>query len=218
MASTLVPVLLIVCWVRCHALVLPPDVSSLPIFPLRKRVRLPGETLTLNLYEDRYLRMSENILNQDKRLFGALFSANKPQLVSRGSGPIIPMIDIGDTGVVFEVLHSEEGMVPTRGGELRRRVRLEAVGVGRFTVDEILSDGTNIGDNLPYLLVRSSLRRTVIDNKERQTGSAIDEVGSFALASTQVSMDETTARQGLLEMDSLADRLALLDERSKKPT
>lgn len=34
----------------------------LPIFPLRKSIKLPGETLTLNLYEERYLAMAEWIL------------------------------------------------------------------------------------------------------------------------------------------------------------
>ena len=34
----------------------------LPIFPLRKRVRFPTDTLMLNLYEERYLAMSEFIL------------------------------------------------------------------------------------------------------------------------------------------------------------
>ena len=46
----------------------------LPIFPLRKVVRLPTEELILNLYEDRYLAMAEYILkpNAGAQIFGAL--------------------------------------------------------------------------------------------------------------------------------------------------
>jgi Lon protease-like protein len=40
----------------------------LAIFPLRKSVRLPTETLTLNLYESRYLALAERVLQLPKRV------------------------------------------------------------------------------------------------------------------------------------------------------
>jgi Lon protease-like protein len=39
----------------------------IPIFPLRKSVRLPTEILTLNLYETRYLALAEQVLQLPKR-------------------------------------------------------------------------------------------------------------------------------------------------------
>ena len=40
-----------------------PRTFTLPIFPLRKSVMLPTSTLNLNLYEDRYLKMAEDVMN-----------------------------------------------------------------------------------------------------------------------------------------------------------
>lgn len=126
----------------------------LPIFPLRKSIKLPGETLTLNLYEERYLAMAEWILlgttgarssRIDTRtnsksnasslsssmMFGALYASDKPQIVSdAGMGPIVPMLRVGDVGVVFPVEHHQQDMVETRGGVDRcRRIRIVGTGV-----------------------------------------------------------------------------------------
>ena len=38
----------------------------LPLFPLRKSIKLPGESLTLNLYEDRYLALATQVLQQQQ--------------------------------------------------------------------------------------------------------------------------------------------------------
>jgi hypothetical protein len=106
------------------------DVVLLPIFPLRKRVRFPTDTLMLNLYEERYLAMSEFILSsQDSTqkippsdsqtllapIFGAIYSSDKPQIVANGgSSPITPMLSRGDVGVLCLVKDWMDGMMPTR--------------------------------------------------------------------------------------------------------
>jgi hypothetical protein len=148
---------------------------TLPIFPLRKRVRVPTDELKLNLYEERYLSMSEYILfQQDLPFFGALFSSDKPQLVAKGSSPVVPMLDIGDFGVLCLVHDWFEGKVPTGSGDLRRRIRLNAIGIGRFRIENILHDGTgsttsfpigpttdDASKSLPFILVEASF---VFDN------------------------------------------------------
>jgi hypothetical protein len=60
------------------------SLATLPVFPLRKSIRLPTESLTLNLYEDRYIALSEFILEQKQPIFGALYSSDKPQIVKAG--------------------------------------------------------------------------------------------------------------------------------------
>jgi Lon protease-like protein len=133
----------------------------LPIFPLRKTVRLPTEKLTLNLYEDRYLAMAEDILSSENTIsfFGAMYSSNKAQIVKDGEGPIVPLLQIGDVGVIFVVTHSQEDMIPTVGGQGRRRIRLEAIGTARFQIQEILCNGYQRGldENLPYIVVHAQL-------------------------------------------------------------
>jgi hypothetical protein len=129
----------------------------LPIFPLRKAVRLPTETLTLNLYEERYLAMSEFVLKSDQRLFGALFSSDKPQVVKGGMGKIVPILQRGDVGVVCLLEHSEECLIPKQeGASPRRQIRLVGTGAGRFQIQRILHNG--YGDNsLPFIVVEAIL-------------------------------------------------------------
>lgn len=137
---------------------------TLPVFPLRKTVRLPSESLVLNLYEERYLALAESVLAQQQQqsttppcIFGAIYSSNKPQMIKGGSGPIVPMFEKGDVGVVFAVTNSQENMIPTTGGqELRRRIRLEARGTVRFQVQDIVQAGYDDG-SCPYIVVQGSL-------------------------------------------------------------
>jgi Lon protease-like protein len=144
----------------------------LPIFPLRKSVKLPTEALTLNLYEERYLALAEYVLsgtddcesgNQQPTgrnkssdghdrpiLFGALYCSNKPQMVKNGVEPSVPMVEVGDVGTVFSVTHHEENNVPvTRSdvnGETRRRIKMKGLGVGRFRIERVLHNGYGGGD------------------------------------------------------------------------
>ena len=151
-----------------------PNVSFvLPIFPLRKTIKLPGESLTLNLYEERYLELArwvlENNRNATRRAFGALYASDKPQIVSQqGRGPIVPMIRPGDIGVIYPVERYEEAMIPTYGGmERRRRIRMVGTGVARFQIDSILHNGYGGGNAvvendenggyLPFVLAQVSL-------------------------------------------------------------
>jgi len=166
---------------------------SLPLFPLRKRVRFPTDELTLNLYEERYLSMSEYILfNQAKPIFGAIYSSDKPQLITRGpSSPVVPILVPGDIGVICLVHDWMDGMIPKKTPSLqspgildapeaeaqnsneegwKRRIRLQAVAVGRFRIEKILHDGTTTTANAgssshssednqppPYIVVEASL-------------------------------------------------------------
>eukprot|EP00980_Cylindrotheca_fusiformis_P015449 scaffold4343_cov144-Cylindrotheca_fusiformis.AAC.27 len=144
-----------------HHIILEKDqFLTFPVFPLRKSVLLPTETLKLNLYEPRYLAMSEHILEQDDPLFGALYASEKPQIVKGGKGPIIPMLDVGDIGVVCFVKDWEEGTVPTQDPSFtRRRIRLNALAVSRFRIEEIVCDGAASArlDDPSFILVRASI-------------------------------------------------------------
>lgn len=141
---------------------------AIPVFPLRKTVRLPTETLTLNLYEERYIALAEYVLKQPKerRMFGAIYASNKPQIVGEGGkGPIVPILEEGDVGVVFLVQHSEEGLINTLGSEPRRRIRLVGVGALRFVILKILQNGYKqsqaggqVGtSNLPFIMAEAAM-------------------------------------------------------------
>jgi hypothetical protein len=168
----------------------------LAVFPLRKRARLPTDELTLNLYEERYLAMSEFILSQQSStlykissrkaglsktvpFFGALYSSDKPQIITQGgTAPIVPILQPGDVGVLCMVLDWVDGMIPTsrfskeddadqkmvKDGRtdtepMRRRIRLNALAVGRFRIDRIVHDGTLLEDQPPFILVEAMFLR-----------------------------------------------------------
>ena len=152
------------------------NLITIPIFPVRKYVRLPTDTTELNLFEPRYLQMSRYILDVNFGIFGAMYISNKPQLVKgvssnedgrKNTNPIVPILEIGDIGVVCYVEKSSEGMVPTVRddplSELRPRIKLESVAIGRFQIQKIISDGSNPVNNeedlnapLPFILVEAS--------------------------------------------------------------
>ncbi len=111
----------------------------LPIFPLRKRVKLPTQTLQLTLWEERYKALSRNVLqqNHDPKLFGALYCSHKTQIVTEGINPITPLVEVGDVGVVCCVLNSQ---VFVDGNEVDgdrlneedvQKIRINGLGVGR---------------------------------------------------------------------------------------
>jgi len=128
------------------------DPFILPIFPLRKSVKLPTESITLNLYEDRYLALSEFVLKSDgssssdngqSKMFGGLYCSDKVQIVKNGVGPIVPIVEPGDVGVVCKVVYSAEALIPTttNDNDRKRRIKLEGFAVGRFRVERILHNG-----------------------------------------------------------------------------
>lgn len=145
------------------------DTFILPIFPLRKSVRVPSEALTLNLYEPRYLKLAEHVLEREPRWFGAMYCSKKPQFIREGDGPIVPMVEPGDIGSVCTVLYDEEGLVPVSrtndDGSRQRRIKLKALTIGRFRTEKVLHNGYGGGsmcggDNkvqpLPFILVEAS--------------------------------------------------------------
>ena len=162
----------------------------LPIFPLRKRVRFPSDQLTLNLYEPRYIAMCDYILQRpdttsedatddprsNHRLFGAIYTASKPQIVPQSSGPIVPVLSKGDIGtlcVIFDHLERTSRTGTQQYGNDGRKIRLNAVGVCRFRIEEVVQDGTaGFGDGKddllgPFILVRASIVHDSYDTVDR---------------------------------------------------
>jgi len=153
----------------------------LPIFPLRKTVRLPTERLTLNLYEERYLELAEYVLssqnNSNQYLCGALYASDQPQMIKGGgsSSPIVPMVTPGQVGVVCWVHQHCADDIPTVGGEVvRPRIRLELIALRRFEITKVLHNGFGGGcavdesnENetpLPFILAETQLIQDDDDN------------------------------------------------------
>lgn len=135
---------------------------TLPIFPLRRSVKVPTERFTLNLYEERYIALAEHVLKENNGIFGALYCSHKAQIVPSGKGPIVPLVEEGDVGVVCRVYCDEDGVVPTReAGFDRRRIKLMALVVGRFEIQSVVHNGCLVDKDLsseeqvPYIVARA---------------------------------------------------------------
>ena len=63
---------------------LEPEIQDLPrvipIFPLNGALLLPGGRLPLNIFEDRYLNMIQDVLSMKYRVFGMIQTMDHPSL------------------------------------------------------------------------------------------------------------------------------------------
>eukprot|EP00977_Amphora_coffeiformis_P020847 scaffold8602_cov196-Amphora_coffeaeformis.AAC.5 len=178
---------------------------TIPIFPLQKSIRLPGETLTLNLYEKRYLALAAWIRDNQtdtQQAFGALYASNKPQIVSdQGTGPIVPLLQPGDIGVLFPVQQQEEGMIPTRSMDCCRRIRIVGTGVARFYIKKLLHNGYGGGENvgpeeaLPFILAQV---RLYCDNAN---DSSNNEPSSLTISSSRYNQNILSDDEIVLLLD-----------------
>jgi len=181
----------------------------LPIFPTRKSARFPSEFITLNLYEERYLSLAEQVLENaasapnGQGRFGAIYSSDKGQVVTEnGAGPIVPLLEVGDVGTLFHVQTHEEGHIPTRrsNGELRRRIRLEAVGVTRFRIQQFVHKG--------FQLEHADRHGTKMDNQSAFIVAQVTPLVDDDMTAGDQASAETLYQQ-LLEGLSKTDRQKL---------
>jgi len=164
----------------------PPEKLILPIFPLRKRVKFPTESLKLTLWEERYKALSRHVLDHHhpskqsnnvngnmnmntntRPMFGALYCSHKTQIVKGGNKPITPLVEPGDIGIICSVTSSQvyingkEVDASRKYEEEVEKIRLWGLGVGRFRVDKVLSNGLDNNVNgkkgsLPFILVEGT--------------------------------------------------------------
>jgi Lon protease-like protein len=197
------------------------DNFTVPIFPLRKTVRLPTESLTLNLYEERYIDMAEAILASPNVSFGVIYSSHKPQIIKHGgfSSPVVPILEPGDIGVLCQVTESEDRMIATVGGQARRRIRLQAQGLARFQVLQVVHNGyATIDGSLPFIVVQAELYQDELHRADelqidlRNTARRLhredddDERISFAMASARLRDAEVDKRLRALHVRLTSER------------
>ena len=138
---------------------------TIPIFPLRKRVPVPTDSIQLRLWEPRYLELSEYIQNpgNNQDVFGAVYSSHKAQFVRRGTDPITPILEPGDIGVLCHVLRYHEEFNICKPSDYvdecaRRIIQLDCKVSCRIRIDKIIERGIGESNNsLPFILVEASI-------------------------------------------------------------
>jgi Lon protease-like protein len=103
--------------------------TMLPMFPLRGAILLPRATLTLNVFEPRYLALVDHALGND-RLMGVVQPGPDTGTAESPEGKNVPLRGVGCAGRITAFNEDEDG-----------RLVISLSGVARFRLgDEISSD------------------------------------------------------------------------------
>jgi hypothetical protein len=105
---------------------------ELAMFPLRGAILLPRASLTLNVFEPRYLALVDHALAGD-RLIGVVQPAPEAGDSESPSGRTFPLRSVGCAGRLFSFTESDDG-----------RVVIALAGVARFTI------GGDIAGDTPF--------------------------------------------------------------------
>lgn len=177
---------------------------EIPLFPL-KTVLLPGNTLTLKIFEPRYLDMVAACLRENS-LFGIV-------LIHRGeeTGVDSDIYSIGTTASICDWEHRADGLLGITALGVERfeilATRTQADGLTLAEI-EILedADGHEVPEQFYYMV-------ELLDHISAQAGKQRDENLGFAQILYQLIYLlplETTLKQRLLEIPDSNDRAVIL--------
>jgi uncharacterized protein len=110
---------------------------ELPLFPLRGAVLLPRASLTLNVFEPRYLAMVDHAL-AGERLIGVVQPAPEAGNAESPAGKDFPLRRVGCAGRISSFTESEDGhVVLTLAGVARFAILLDLAGDAPFRMAEM---------------------------------------------------------------------------------
>jgi uncharacterized protein len=94
--------------------------KALPLFPLRGAILLPRASLTLNVFEPRYLALVDHALASD-RLIGVIQPAPEAGNAESPAGKTFPLRRVGCVGRIYAFTENDDG-----------RVVVSLAGIARF--------------------------------------------------------------------------------------
>jgi Lon protease-like protein len=193
--------------------------SELPVFPLRGAILLPRATLTLNVFEPRYLALVNYALGRD-HLIGIIQPATESGAAESPRGKIFELHSIGCAGRITAFTESEEGrVIITLAGVARFRCRRDipsdepfricTVDFGSYEEDFVCGHGEDAVDR-PRLLatLRSYLSANNLDVNWDRINSASNE--RLVNALSILSPYGPEEKQALLEAADLRTRAEAL--------
>jgi Lon protease-like protein len=104
--------------------------KALPVFPLRGAILLPRASLTLNVFEPRYLALVDHALAED-RLFGVVQPAPEAGAAESPAGKSFPVRLVGCAGRIHSFTENDDG-----------RVTVSLAGIARFRIERDLDTPT----------------------------------------------------------------------------
>lgn len=111
--------------------------DALPLFPLRGAILLPRASLTLNVFEPRYLALVDHALSGD-RVIGVVQPAPDAGNAESPSGKTFPLRRVGCAGRLSAFTEHEDG-----------RVVITLAGIARFAV------GAGLAGDEPFRIARA---------------------------------------------------------------
>jgi Lon protease-like protein len=177
-----------------------PQIRGFPLFPLGI-VALPGESVPLHIFEERYRKMIEHCLSEDAGEFGILWLSDDELKQVGCACEITEVLERMDDGRL-NILVS--GTRPFRLIERQDDLPYPA-GTVEFLTDERREET----DALAGERARSLYRDLVVQATDRElTEPELKALDSYAMASTVEF--EVEAKQELLELRTEDERLRLL--------
>lgn len=173
--------------------------AEFPLFPLGI-VALPGESLPLHIFEDRYRRMIEHCLQEEGRQFGILWLSQEE------------LKQVGCACAIEQVLERQpDGRINILARGIRPFRLLERQDSLPYPagVVEMLADQPEPLDATAAGTVRELYRQLVLQATDRELREGeLAAMGSYAMAATVEF--ERPAKQDLLELRSENARMRLL--------
>ena len=111
--------------------------EALPLFPLRGAILLPRASLTLNVFEPRYLALVDRALSGD-RVIGVVQPAPDAGNAESPAGKMFPLRRVGCAGRIAAFTEHEDG-----------RVVITLAGIARFAV------GADLAGDEPFRIARA---------------------------------------------------------------
>ena len=191
----------------------------LPVFPLRGAILLPRATLTLNIFEPRYLAMVDHALAND-RLIGVVQPGPDSGAAESPKGKAVPLRMIGCGGRITAFSEGDDGhLVITLSGIARFRLgdevasdmpfRLFELTFSSYADDFIAGHGEEDVDR-PSLL--ETLRCYLDAHELKADWERINSANNERLVNTLAILSPYGAeeKQALLEAKSLQERAEAL--------
>lgn len=195
---------------------LPP---ALPLFPLRGAILLPRASLTLNVFEPRYLALVDHALASD-RLIGVVQPAPEAGIAESPPGKTFPLRRVGCAGRIHSFNENEDGRVVVSLSGIARFVvagdveqetpfRVARVDFAPYAADFIAGHGEDKVDR-PRLL--ATLKSYLMANNLHADWDRINNAGTERLvnALSILSPYGPEEKQCLLEAEDLGARAEAL--------
>ena len=193
--------------------------AALPVFPLRGAILLPRASLTLNVFEPRYLALVDYAL-ANERLMGVVQPAGNAESAESPKGKSFPVRPVGCLGRITAFNETDDGPVI-----------ISLTGISRFSVgDEVDSDAPfrlfatdvrlyaddfirDLGEEeVDRVRLLATLRRYLEANGLNADWERINEAANEQLVNTLsiLSPYGPEEKQALLEAGSLKERAEAL--------